>query len=89
MTTKEKNKALRQANKFLAKLSSVRHQGLPVGEVIENLKSLGFDQTENLEGIYCGRESRVHEEIGSGCWIDMQWLKGDVTSTYEFNAYVS
>ena len=92
MTTKEKNKAVKAANKFLFTLCQVRHQGLPIGEVIDNLKANGFDLTENLEGIYCNDsngEGRVHEEIGSGCWIAIQWKQGDNTNTYEFNAYVS
>jgi|SRR5438270_13638850 hypothetical protein len=90
MSSTEKRKAVSAVNRGLTLLCRNRyHDGLPVQDVLDLLHSAGFSETEELVGVYCGREGRVHEHVGSGVYLLFSWFKMEETGRYEVNAYVS
>lgn len=81
-------KARKVANRLLAALPNY-HRFIPTTEIDNALVAAGFRPME--EAIYCGREGRVHEQVGDRTWITMTWYKMEeaVTPSYEIVAYVS
>jgi hypothetical protein len=77
----------RKANVDLATLCSVYHNSIPIKEIDEILTRHNFRTTE--EGIYCGREGRIHEQVGERTYLSMTWYKIDHRPVYEIVAYVS
>ena len=88
MTTQEKRKAQRVVNNALHALGTTYHDGLPIGQVVDTLHAAGFTATENLEGIYCGREGRLAEHVGDNVYLSLSWYKMP-SGRYEVTAYVS
>jgi len=84
----EIRKAARKVNVELAKMGRVYYDKLPVGRIIALLEENDFD-TENLEGIWCGHEGRVHESIGDGKFILVAWCRVGDNGRFELTSYVS
>jgi hypothetical protein len=80
-------KAGKKVNNALFDLCKIYHQGIPLDSIDEILTSNGFHSLE--EGIYCGRDGKINEEIGGGVYLALTWHKMDVTGSYEIVAYVS
>lgn len=77
-----------RVNKVLTVMSSRYHDSLPIREISELLEANGFD-SENLQGIYTGREGRIHEQVGPKSWISLSWHKMEESGRWEITAYVS
>ena len=74
------------ANELLANLPNYHH-GIPNGDIDAILQACGFSGL--AEGIYCGRDGQVHEQVGPKTWLTMTWHKMEVTGNYEIVCYVS
>jgi hypothetical protein len=74
-------------NTELAVLGRSYHDSLPLSLIDGILTNHGFKSLE--EGIYCGREGRVHEQVGTRTWLSFSWYKMDHSGRYEVTAYVS
>ena len=85
---KAERKAQNAANDSLADLSRRYHDGIPVGLIADILTANGFNR-ELMDGIYCGREGRLHEQVGPKTWITLSWFKMERTGRYEITTYVS
>ena len=79
------SKARKVANKLLASLANY-HQFIPTTDIDNALTAAGFRTME--DGIYCGREGSVHEQVGDRTWISLTWYKME-SGMYEIVAYVS
>lgn len=87
-TTKEVKKAMKAVNDYLMGMGQY-FMGLPLDRMFEVLRANGFEVTEeNLLGVYCGAEGRVHEAVGAGVFFTMTWYKMP-SGRYEVVAYVS
>jgi hypothetical protein len=91
---------LRRANKFLSDIGTRYHQGVPIQEIIINLKQNGFEAVQEdgspWDGIVLGRSATWHIAL-----VDMQTgqpsrrqltishYKMDVSGKYEITAYVN
>jgi hypothetical protein len=78
--------ARKATNRRLASLPNY-HPFIPNSDIDAILTSAGFKPLE--EGIYCGREGRVTEQVGENTWLSMTWYKMEATGNYEIVAYVS
>lgn len=85
MDSKSERKAQTRVNRQLQQLA-IYHDGLPLTQIDNILADNGFSALE--EAIYCGREGKVHEQIGSKTWLLMTWYKME-SGRYEIVAYVS
>lgn len=74
-----KAKLRNQLNRQLAQIKDMSLQGW----LDEASKIFG----DAVEGIYCGREGRIHVEVGSGLYLTMGWYTVN-TPKVEY-AYVS
>lgn len=90
MTTKQQtNKAKNAVNAAFQKMGNY-FNGLPLDFMFDVLRNNGFTVDENnLLGVYCGREGRVHEHVGGDVYFTMTYYKMEVTGRYEVVAYVS
>lgn len=79
-------KARTIANRLLGKSLLPFHLDLPIETINEALRAAGLREME--PAIYCGREGRVHEQVGERSWIAFNWYKHD-SGRYEIVAYVS
>ena len=86
MDAKQERSARMKVNDALHALP-IYSETLPLADIDAILTSNGFKSLE--EGIYCGRDGRVHEQIGERTWILFTWHKMDNSGRYEVNAYVS
>ena len=87
-TTKQVKQAVKAVNDVLTEMGSY-FTGLPLAYMFDALRTNGFQVTEdNLLGVYCGAEGRVHEHVGDGVYFTMTWYKME-TGRYEVVAYVS
>jgi hypothetical protein len=75
-----------KANRMLAALPSY-HNAIPNADIDNILSATGFSQL--AEGIYCGRDGQVHEQVGPNTWLHLTWHKMEETGRYEIVAYVS
>ena len=87
MNSNQKAQARRAVNNSLAELGRVYHDSIPNAAVDQILTGNGFNAL--AEGIYCGRDGQVREEVGFGLWISLVWHKMEVTGRYEIVAYVN
>jgi hypothetical protein len=74
-------------NKVLSDIPS----SAPLQEWIDAVSKLHEDFSKALEGIYCGREGKIHEELHGDFerfWLDMGWYTVADTPRVEF-AYIS
>lgn len=63
--------------------------GLPLEQLFDVLCANNLRVAEdNLLGVYCGAEGRVHARVGPQTWFTMTWYKMD-SGRYEVLAYVS
>jgi hypothetical protein len=62
-------------------------ESLPIQDIANILTKYGFN-TEELHGIYVGREGRVHDQVGPNTWIVITWHKME-SGRYEVGSYVS
>ena len=76
-----------KANNDLHRLGLTYHHAIPNGAIDAILESHGLRPLE--EGIYCGRDGRVIEEVGNNVWLTLNWHKMDVSGRYEIVAYLS
>ena len=76
-----------RANDELIAINREYHHGLPLSEIDAILTKHGFTGME--AAIYCGREGRVHEQVGPKTWILLTWHKMENTGRYEIVAYLS
>lgn len=80
---------LKALNVELANLTRNRYfESCFPNEIARAIEAAGFS-TDNLDGVYAGREGRVHEDIGRGIWLTLTWHKMEVTGTYEVVAYAN
>lgn len=86
MDATQERKAKHAVNTQLAILGRTYHNGLPLHEIDGILALSGFNRLE--EGIYCGREGRINEQVGPKTWFTMSWFKME-SGRYEVTAYVS
>lgn len=89
MTTSERSKAKNRVNKKLAIMGKVYHDGLPIQQVIDILHESGFTDTDELNGVWCGRDGSTHAHVGDSVYIQISWHKMEISGRYEFIAYVS
>lgn len=82
----EKTARKRVNNELWAVCSNRYYNSIPLTTIDEILTRNGFQETE--EGIYCGRDGQVHEQIGPNTWLTLTWHKME-SGRYEVNAYVS
>lgn len=80
-------KARQLLNLQLAILGQSYHDGLPIATIDLLLESLGFRPME--PAIYCGREGRVVEQVGTNTWLCLSWHRMEVSGRYEVVAYAS
>lgn len=76
----------RHVNNYLYEMGRAYHVSVPLDEVNTVLKTYGFDELEAI--ILCGREGRIHENVGHNRWLSLTWYKMD-SGRYEVVAYVS
>lgn len=89
MTVKAERKATRAASAAIYQLTTGRYfETLPVVEIKEILNAHGLNG-DAMDGIYCGREGRIHEPIGAVCAITMTWFRMETTGRYEIVAYAN
>jgi hypothetical protein len=86
--TTNKNKAKNVVNKALWEMGKVYHDGLPLQEVLDTLHNAGFTETEEVLGVYCGREGRATAFVGMGTYLSFSWFKMP-SGRFEVTAYVS
>jgi hypothetical protein len=75
-----------QVNQALTELGKVYHSTLPIDQIDAILTAGGLRNLE--EGIYCGHEGRVHEQVGDRNWFVMTWFRMP-SGRFEVVAYVS
>jgi hypothetical protein len=85
---KEINRCTRRLNVELAKLCRSYYDHLPIVRISNLVEEWGFSADE-LEGIYCGHEGRVHQCIGDGKYIVVIWARVGDNNRFEINSYVS
>jgi hypothetical protein len=78
----------RQANDDLAALCRKYHANLPIQEIKAILVKHGFNG-EAMDGIYTGRDGKMHEQCGPRTWVAMTWHKLERSGLWEIVAYVS
>jgi hypothetical protein len=57
-------------------------------EWLEKVSNISPEFSAAVEGIYCGREGRIHEELCDGVYITMGWHTDSTNPKVEY-AYVS
>jgi hypothetical protein len=77
-----------QANKELFEVCKQPHDGIPVSAIRDILVKNGFNG-EAMDGIYTGREGKMHEQCGPRTWIVLSWHKLENTGRYEIVSYLS
>jgi hypothetical protein len=78
-------RARKAVNHKLADVSRTYHVGLPIGVIADWLAEEGF---ELRDGIYCGEDGRIHEQVGPHTWLSLTWHKME-SGRYEIVAYLS
>jgi hypothetical protein len=74
-------------NRVLAEMTTnVYHDSVPLDKVNQALHCHGFDELEPM--LLCGREGRLHENVGRNRWLALTWYKME-SGRYEVVAYVS
>jgi hypothetical protein len=76
----------KQANVALYNLGRTYHDGVPLNEVNDILTQAGFNRLDAF--MVCGREGRLHEDVGNNRWLSLTWYKME-SGRYEVVAYVS
>lgn len=76
----------KQANEALYKLGLTYHESIPLATVDGILSAADLNPLEQM--ILCGREGRIHEDVGSGLWLSLSWYKM-ASGRYEVVAYIS
>ena len=74
-------------NKALHALGLIYHQGLPIQEITDILNSNGFNG-EIMEGIYCGHDGRISENLTDRIGFNMTWHRMP-SGRFEIVAYIS
>ena len=77
----------RRVNNDLFRMGQTYHESLPLAFIDEVLRMNNFKPL--ADGIYCGREGKVTEQVGERTWLTMTWYKMPNTGRYEVVAYVS
>jgi hypothetical protein len=86
MTPSELKKACKRVNDKFYTLGLLYHDGVPVNLIDTLLVDNGFEATE--PAIYCGRDGKVHEEVGHGKWLSLTWHKME-SDRFEIVAYLN
>jgi hypothetical protein len=80
----------KRMNDALHTLSSVRHPAIPLASIAQIIAPLTME-----EFILCGSEGHATIELFkddinlTNSWLVLYWSKGELTPTYEINAYLS
>lgn len=77
----------RMYNKLLSRIVH-KNRNLTLQEWLDEASKINIEVSAALEGIYCGLEGRVHEEIEDGLFLTMGWYSVVDVSRVEY-AYVS
>ena len=77
----------KQANREFDALGKTYHGSIPLTRIDEILTANGFRTLE--EGIYCGRDGQVNEQVGDRTYFSLSWHKMDESGRYEIVARVS
>jgi len=78
-----------QVNVEFDKLTKNKYfKSIPLKEIKEILENKGFE-TESLDGIYTGKDGKVHEQVGPKTWFYMTWHKMEESGNYEIVCYLS
>lgn len=77
---------MRGVNDALYGLGRTYHDSVSLDTVNELLTHYGFDRLESM--LLCGREGRLHENVGRDKWLALSWYKME-SGRYEVVAYVS
>ena len=82
-----KKQMINALSKLLCKIPS----NTPLQEWLDKASELHPSLQKALEGIYCGREGKIHEQLpdfGYDVWITMGWNTVSTTPRVEY-AYLS
>ena len=72
MTIKTRQNRL---NKAITAITVGRYfEHLPIGDIAEAVRAQGFD-SDNMDGIYCGREGRADAYVGDGVYVHVSWYR--------------
>lgn len=82
----QEKRAMAAVNRKLHTLGQRYHKGLPLAEVSAMLTEEGFSGMS--DGVYCGSEGRVHEQVGPHTWLALSWYRME-SGRYEIVAYLS
>ncbi len=91
---------LRRVNAYLAKIGNTYHQGVPINEIINNLKLNGFEAVQEdgtaWEGLILGKDATWHIDLvdlqtgkPSRRQLHVTHHKMEVSGNYEITAYVN
>lgn len=85
----DEKKARKKANDALHALTTNKYfSGVPASDIKELLNKFGFNGAA-MDGIYTGREGKLHEQVGPKTWISMTWYKMEGSGKYEIVTYLS
>jgi hypothetical protein len=82
----EEKRARTVLNTKLYNLGCTDHDGLPLHLIDGWLTEEGFNSL--TEGIYCGHEGGVHEQVGPHTWLALTYYRME-SGRYEVVAYLS
>ena len=74
-------------NKELGAICRNLYSGIPVDVIARVLNSHEFNGNA-MDGIYCGRDGRMNEQVGQRTWITVMWHKYEDTGRFEVVVYV-
>lgn len=75
-------------NKKITELTrNTYFDAIPVDKIAAILREFNLN-TDCLDGIYCGRQGEMNEQIQIGLWIRLSWYKME-SGRYEIVCYVS
>jgi hypothetical protein len=81
-------KARRLAGNAIGQLIHNRYFDLiPLREISQILRNHGFDP-DDLNGIYVGREGRIHEQVGPRTFLSLSWYQMP-SGRFEITAYLT
>jgi hypothetical protein len=82
----------KKCNAIISKICSVNHNNLsdPIKAIAKAIEVCEFS-SEPMNAIYCGRDGRMHDQVGKNTWLMLTWHKiSDYPhERWEINAYVS
>lgn len=81
-------KSITGVNKELSNLTCSKYfPSIPLWEINSILTGNGFYGLS--DGIYCGRDGKIHEKVGFKEFLTLIWHKMEPSGNYEVIVYVS